>query len=75
MIGYVMCAKISPKAGERGSGCLWVGLAFPSAFYGERRPAQVSGPCGILSAEQMFELGLSDPHSDVSDNATQQRQL
>lgn len=31
-------------------------------------------PCGILSAEQMFELGLSDPHSDFSDNPTPQRQ-
>lgn len=32
-------------------------------------------PRGILSIEQMFELSLSDPHSDVSDNPTPQRQL
>lgn len=40
MIGYVMGAKISPKAGE--GQWLPVSLAFPSALYGERRPAQVS---------------------------------
>lgn len=54
-------------------------LAFPRALYGERRPARVSEAlcdpeCWQL-AEQMFELGLSDPHSDVSDSFTPKSQL
>lgn len=54
-------------------------LAFPCALYGERRSAQVSEAlcepeCWQL-AEQMFELGLSDPHRDVSDSFTPESQL
>ena len=64
---------------ERGRGCLWVSLAFPRALYGDRRPAQVSEAlcdpeCWQL-AKQVFELGLSDPHSDVSDSFTPKNHL
>lgn len=64
---------------ERGGDCWWVSVAFPHALYGARRPAQVSealhDPECWQPAEHVFELGLSGPHSDVSDSFTPKRRL